>query len=233
VLPTRLFCSFILPLEAAVKSSLLLAGLFAIAAPIPAYAFGCDGPGSANARIVTIPTESAQDRLGLGIAIELGLNPASFPDAYIAKIATPCRRTVFQVGSDQFGLFGVEKRDQPPRYAKSETGHDTRTAYLAALPRPMPAIASAQAGLVRGVYKFKPQDFIFVLAVTKSTDRLFFRFYDAIPDDATVAQDMCATLAGEDIPIGSYDSLTGKSVLYATSAPRKLSRGPHCRQTIS
>jgi hypothetical protein len=171
--------------------------------------------------------------LGLGIAIELGLNPASFPDAYIAKIATPCRRTIFQAGSDQFGLFGVEKRDQPPRYAKSETGHDTRIAYLAALPRPAAALASVQAGPKGGVYKFKPADFIFILAVTNATDRLFFRFYDAIPDDVTVAQDMCAALAGEDIPIGTYDSLTGKTGIYDNSAPKKLSRGQHCRQMIS
>lgn len=214
------------------KPCLIFAGLLAVVAPIPAHALDC-GPGSASARIVTLPTESAQDRLGLGIAVELGLNPASFPDDYIAKIATPCQRTKFQVGSGQFALFGVNNRDQPPRYAKSETGHDTRIAYLAALPRPAAAIASVQAGPKGGVYKFKPGDFIFILAVTKATDRLLFRFYDAIPDDVTLAQDMCAALAGEDIPIGTYDSLTGKTGLYASSVPRKLPRGQHCRQTIS
>ena len=167
----------------------------------------------------------------MAAAIAMGLSPYTFPMDKIAKISTPCKRLNFKAGDDVYTLYGSYLQGSgPPRYAMR--GDDrSRIAYLALLPLPKPALAAMRAGSKDGQYRFKQPDMIFVLAVTDGYQRPFFRFYGAIPDDQTLAIDMCAALTGEDNPIGAYNSSFGNTEFYAAALPKPAR--PKCRMTIS
>ena len=194
-----------------------------------AMAEACARPGSTNAKIIALPRSDESSRTAMAASIHLGLSPFDYPLNRIAKISDPCKRLSFKSGDSTYTLYG-DDRKSPPRYAMRS--HDTsRIAYLALLPLPKPALAALRRGPQKGVYQFTPPDMIFVLAVTDGYQRPFFRFYDAIPDDQTLAMDMCAALSGDDLPIGAYNSSFGTTQFYSVAAPR-LSH-PKCRVTIS
>jgi hypothetical protein len=191
----------------------------------------CVGPGSANARILNFSISDEGVRTALAAALHLGLNPYNFPQDWIARIATPCKRLDFKGGDGLYTLYGVDARDTPPRYAIRPSDR-SRIAYLALLPLPKPALAAMSVGSVDGRFHFKPPDMMYVLAITDGYQRPFFRFYDTIPDDHTLAIDMCAALTGEDMPIGVYNSSFGNTQFYTAASPKPTPH-PRCRVTVS
>jgi hypothetical protein len=201
-----------------------------VASANDAIADSCTKPGSTSAKILNLPVSDENARTALAVALNLGLSPYSFPQVSIAGITAPCKRLDFKASDGIYTLYGVDERDSPPRYAMQEKNTD-RIAYLALLPLPAPAVAAVSAAPNLGRYRFKPGQMIYVLAVTEGYQRTFFRFYDAIPDDRTLATDMCAALSGEDKPIGVYNSSFGNTVFY-TEEPSKPAH-QKCRVIIS
>jgi hypothetical protein len=214
---------------AAKVAGLIGAAALALSLAGTAHAAGCDA-GSAKAKYLTLSTADEAARTALAAAIFLGLNPFSFPQDRIAAVTQPCKRRDFHARDGLYTLYG-DIDGEPQRYAMRKADL-TRVAYLAELPLPAPAFAALRAGSKNGNYTFKNGQMIFVLAVTEGYQRNIFHFYDAIPDDQTLAIDMCAALSGDDMPIGTYNSSFGTTTFYAPAPPR----GPRrmtCRIVIS
>jgi hypothetical protein len=212
----------------------LLLTLFCAVLPLTAFAADCAKPGSPDAKAVRFTLDAQDMRTGLAFSIHLGLSPSSFPADRIAAMTRPCKIKEFQAGR-AFTLYGAPvaqgPESEPSRFAIS--GNDlTRIAYLGLMPFPKPALDAMHTGPKDGFYSFKKPEFMYALAVTDGTKRQIFRFYDAIPDDESLALDMCAALLGEDPVIARYDSIMG-AVEFAAPAPPEARGRPRCRTAIS
>jgi hypothetical protein len=170
----------------------------------------CNGPGSSTARTLTFSPSDSDTVRGLAVSLLMGLTPASFPAPDIAKVQGACERAHFDAASASFTLYGNDT-GLPPRWASAATGD--RIAYVALLPQPGPALASYRANSGGTDFAFKPGDMMYVLAVTSGGSRQIYRFYDALPDDARLAGDMCAALNDQLPVLGTLDTATGQSDL--------------------
>lgn len=189
---------------------ILLAMAFACLAGAPALA-ACNGPGSAAAKAISYSNADNDTRAGLTIALVFGLDPPTFPAQQLAAAKNPCRRASFIAGADDYVVYG-EDNGLPPRWAASAS-NPSRIAYVALMPSPAAAFAARRANPGGNSMKLTPSGVNYVLAVTDGGNRLLFRFYNAVPDDARLAADMCAALSGSLPAQGVYDTSTQQSAL--------------------
>lgn len=161
----------------------------------------CKGVGSPTAKLLAFDPTDGDTANGLGIALQLGLTPATFPTDDIAKFAAPCKRSEFTAGGLVYSLYGVDEA-LPYRWATTPS-HPGETAYIAVMPRPAPALAwyrKYQADNKTTAQFATDTESMAVLAITANDSREIYRFYSATPDDVTLAADMCAAISGE-LPI--------------------------------
>lgn len=198
---------------------------FGVLLAVSAQAAPC-GQGSPKARYLTLSTADENARNTLAAALHMALRPYDFPVGKIALIAQPCRWRDFHARDGLYTLYG-DGYGEPQRYAMRKNDL-SRVAYLALMPLPMPAVAAIRAGPSKdGNYHFKHGQMIYVLAVADEShgyQRDLFHFYDVIPDDQTLAIDMCAALSGDDAPIGAYNGSFGTTTFYVPSSPKKQRR---------
>jgi hypothetical protein len=169
-------------------------------------------------------------REGLSESLSLGLNPVTFPQEDISKASHPCLRTRFRAGAAEFSLYGMIG-EAPPRWATS-ANQPGRIVYVAELPFPKRAVVEVAAQQGQPIIHFKPADFMFVLAVTDGARRDVFRFYDKMPNDERLSEDMCAALTGEDPVVASYDELSNQTVFLGNASSQIPATG-HCHGKVS
>jgi hypothetical protein len=154
----------------------------------------CKTQGAADAKELTFDWWQQDLRQGFFASVDLGLSPPTFPMKGIEKIAAPCSRGTFTVGSDQFELFWEADYDTAPRWAVSVTKTGTLY-YLALMPRPEAALTWAQGKRPAesdGSIRFGESEWMHALVVRSglrgdrqdfATDRQIFVLFDKIPTD--------------------------------------------------
>jgi hypothetical protein len=187
--------------------AIALAGAICLAWTADAMAADCSDPGSANVTDLSFSKDDATILKGLTVAIQLGLQPKSFPADDIEKNKAACRRGTFTARGETFQIFGDDK-DSPPRWA---IGADPkRIAYEVLLPDP------AQAADWYDKYQRDPKtpaDFskrLYALVITDGDRRLIYQFSRVLPDNYHLAQNMRATLDGKWSPVAVLDAATGE-----------------------
>jgi hypothetical protein len=203
-------------LASAVVKSIVMGFLCAFAVFRSALAdeVPCKPSNADSARVLSFDPGDANTINGLDISFQLGLSPETFPAKDIEAQKQPCKRLDFDAKGLTYSLRG-EDGATPPRWATTPT-HPGETAYIAWLPSPTAALdwyAKYQTD------KNTPAQFnthgamMVVLSITSGENREVFRFYDSVPDDRTLSQDMCAALAGELPIIAIYHADSGQSEL--------------------
>jgi hypothetical protein len=199
---------------ALVVASVMTVGSAAGAAP-------CKGDGSTAAKPLLYYTADYATLDGLELTLLIGLEPATSPQAVIAKVTDACVRTTFVSNSRTWTLHG-DDGDTFPRWA---TAPDEKTIfYLASMPSPDLVHTWAEAQRKHPTHEpsatFKTSIWAFVAA--NGDQRSVFGFYDQLPDDARLIQAMQAAIDGRTPPILGFDVKTAKVDLGRISAPLTL-----------
>ncbi|MGD0190308.1 MAG: hypothetical protein ABSD74_06170 [Rhizomicrobium sp.] len=211
------------------SAALCVVFVFAVSPLYAIAAASCKDTGSMSAKPLTFSETDVDTQTGLSVSFTFGLTPATFPLQDIGQTANPCKRGEFDVGAVTYQLFGTG--DSPPRWAGNANAPG-RIVYVALLPKPAPALAAYQAQSNATSFQFKPGDMMFVLAITDGDARQLYRFYDAIPDDSTLAGDMCAALSGAWKPIASFNTASGHSTFAGLGGSQPAVTGSACHARI-
>ena len=169
----------------------------------------CKGEGSAAAKPLLYYTADYATLDGLELTLLIGLEPATSPQADIAKLTDACVRTTFVSNSRTWTLHG-DDADTFPRWATAPGV--SMIVYLAAMPPPDQVHAWAEEQRKRPTHEpsasFK--SYIWALVAADGDQRHIFGFYDRLPDDARLIQAMQAASDGQTPPILGFDVKTAK-----------------------
>lgn len=207
--------------------SVAIAGLLALGGT-PVLAADVCAPGSSGAIQLSFNAARDDTRVGLGVALQFGLDPTTFPAEQIAQNPDVCPRGRFRAGEGSYTLLGSTD-NLPPRFARSAIGSST-IVFLALLPKPDQAFAWAKkhAESRETQATFKPSDMMYVLAVTDGAARELYAFFDTIPDDAKLATAMCGALTNQLPLLGTYQTETGESVISDVAKAQPLAKLRGC-----
>jgi hypothetical protein len=190
-----------------VKLAIMAAVTCLLASSSAIAATPCKGAGSVSAKPVLYYTADAAVLDGLEVALQLGLEPATFPSRDIAKQPGACVHASFNAGGRIWTLYGDDE-DTPPRWAQS----DARTiVYLAAMPPADQAHAWAEARRDHrtGEKTVTFNGMMFALVAADGDKRRIFGFYEALPDDARLSRAMQSAIEGRTPAILGFDVKTG------------------------
>lgn len=176
--------------------------LFGIAMAVP----GCDGSGYPGVQPLVFAAGDRTVADGLSASVKIGIAYPKAPAILVAQDAPGCRRGEFTLGTATYTVSG-DDHGKPQRWATSPSD-PARIAYVALMPKP-DAAAEAFKGVTDPEHmqlSFQPDQMMFALVVAEGDLRRVYRFYERVPDNARVAQEMCMALAGEIAPLGSLDT---------------------------
>lgn len=204
-------------------SRAVLAASLAACAVAPGCALAdCNGAGSATAGPVYYYTADEPVLAGLNASLVLGLEPSSFPAANILKAPQRCKRGAFTAMTDTWTLYGDDE-GEPPRWA-TNTADASQVVFLAPMPSADEAgrwsEAQRRSPANASTAHFKTRMFALVLA--DGARRKVYGFYDAIPTDERLKQDMQAVLEGRTPYTIDYDTVAHRADFARTGAPYTL-----------
>lgn len=184
-----------------------LTGAICFAWAASAIAAACHDPGSANVTDLSFNKDDPAILKGLTVAIQLGLEPKSFPADDIEKNNAACRRGTVTAGGETFQVFG-DDTDSPPRWA---IGPDPkRIAYEVLIPDPEQAADWIDKHQRDPNTPANFSKMLYALAITDGDRRLIFEFSRVLPDNYHLALNTRAALEGKWSPVAVLDASTGE-----------------------
>jgi hypothetical protein len=158
-----------------------LAGFLTLTVSGAHAAVKCE-PGTIEAKALSFDLKDEGTASGMLLSLAFGLSPADrFPFSEIAEVRETCERGKFKVGTTVARLQGHD--DLPPRWAAVDGIRDI-IFFVCLMPRPSAALALSESTTAA---RFDESDMMYALVMATQDKRYVYGFYDAIPDDKTLA----------------------------------------------
>ncbi|HEY3811804.1 MAG TPA: hypothetical protein VGL66_01145 [Caulobacteraceae bacterium] len=184
------------------------AALTAFAIATAAHAApACHDTGDANVTEMSFNAKDPTVTKGLNIALQLALEPGTFPAEDIAKNKDACLRGEFVVGSERWQIWGDDK-DTPSRWAVND--RTQRVVFLAIVPDPAQAAAWFDKYQKDNNTPAQFSDRLLAIVVADGDRRTVYQFSRVIPDDYHLSRRMKAALTGTTPPTATMDIKTGE-----------------------
>ena len=167
---------------------------------------GCDKFEHASATALSLDSSDKDFAALLRASFVFGLDKRRTMVRALTAQKSPCSHGSFVANNGSYGLFG-EDSNGPARWALSAATPDA-IIVLAAMPRPETASALQQQTQDNpGIpVMANTRAMMFALAISTSDAYRIYRYYDEIPSDAVMKQDMCKAITGQLAALAIYDA---------------------------
>lgn len=151
----------------------------------------CTDAGSSSANEISFDGADAQTLAGLRISIHVDMT-ANQQNGY----GKPCVRGVLALGDGNYFYVGSNKNVPPRMFLNPENRH--HMFYLSVVPRPAAALEWERTTHEAKWPVFSVAQSMFLFAEVRENEkhRIVYRFFDRVPDDATLVQLACDADAG-------------------------------------